>query len=144
MHLAQPLASNLVCCVILSGAYGAVERSRAGYRNAHLNLSVRAQKPPACSGREEDILWHSAACFLQKHWLKYAAVLYYIWLKPMQQGYDYISMFGVYTAPDGSQTILTYMNRCTNAIGRYAFNIYVPSDSESWYTRNMMLYITIV
>ena len=66
-----------------------------------------------------------------------------IWLEPMQQGYDYISMYGVYTAPDGSTTDIT-ANRVTNKIGRYAFNVYIGQDSESWYGRNMCLYITIV
>ena len=36
-----------------------------------------------------------------------------IWLEPLQQGYDYISMHGVYTAPDGSTTDIT-ANRVTN------------------------------
>lgn len=66
-----------------------------------------------------------------------------IWLEPLQQGYDYISMFGLYTAPDGSTTDIT-ANRVTNKIGRYAFNVYIGNDSESWYGRNMCLYITIV
>ena len=66
-----------------------------------------------------------------------------IWLEPMQQGYDYISMYGVYTASDGSTTDIT-ANRVTNKIGRYAFNVYIGQDSESWYGRNMCLYITIV
>lgn len=66
-----------------------------------------------------------------------------IWLEPLQQGYDYISMHGVYTAPDGSTTDIT-ANRVTNKIGRYAFNVYIGNDSESWYGRNMCLYITIV
>lgn len=66
-----------------------------------------------------------------------------IWLEPMQQGYDYISMFGLYTAPDGSTTDIT-ARRCTNAKGRYAFNVYIPDSSVSWYGRNMCLYITII
>ena len=68
-----------------------------------------------------------------------------IWLEPMQQGYDYISMHGVYEAPDGSTTDITAPAiRCTNAKGRYAFNVYIPDSSVSWYGRNMCLYITIV
>ena len=66
-----------------------------------------------------------------------------IWLEPMQQGYDYISMFGLYTAPDGSTTDIT-ARRCTNARGEYAFNVYIPDSSVSWYRRNICLYITIV
>ena len=68
-----------------------------------------------------------------------------IWLEPMQQGYDYISMYGLYTAADGSTTEITAPAiRCTNAKGRYAFNVYIPDSSVSWYGRNMCLYITIV
>ena len=52
-------------------------------------------------------------------------------------------MYGVYTAPDGSTTDIT-ANRVTNKIGRYAFNVYIGQDSESWYGRNILLYITIV
>lgn len=66
-----------------------------------------------------------------------------IWLEPMQQGYDYISMHGIYTAPDGSTTDIT-ARRCTNAKGRYGFNIYIADSSVSWYGRVMNLYITIV
>ena len=68
-----------------------------------------------------------------------------IWLEPMQQGYDFISMYGLYTAADGSTTEITAPAlRCTNAKGRYAFNVYIPDSSVSWYGRNMCLYITIV
>ena len=68
-----------------------------------------------------------------------------IWLEPMQQGYDYISMYGLYTAADGSTTDITAPAlRCTNAKGRYAFNVYISDSSVSWYGRNMCLYITIV
>ena len=66
-----------------------------------------------------------------------------IWLEPMQQGYDYISMFGLYTAPDGSTTDIT-ARRCTNSRGEYAFNVYIPDSSVSWHRRNLCLYITIV
>lgn len=68
-----------------------------------------------------------------------------IWLEPMQQGYDYISMHGVYEAPDGSTTDITAPTfRCTNARGEYGFNIYIADSSVSWYGRVMNLYITIV
>ena len=66
-----------------------------------------------------------------------------IWLEPMQQGYDYISMHGVYEAPDGSTTDIT-ARRCTNAKGEYGFNIYIADSSVSWHGRVMNLYITIV
>lgn len=65
-----------------------------------------------------------------------------VWLEPMQQGYDYILMYGVYTAPDGSTADITD-RRCTNEKGRYAFNVYIPNSSVSWYGRNVCLYITI-
>ena len=67
-----------------------------------------------------------------------------IWLEPMQQGYDYIYMFGLYTAPDGSTTSLTAENRCTKDRGEYVFNVYIPDSSVSWYRRNIYLYIIIV
>ena len=68
-----------------------------------------------------------------------------IWLEPMQQGYDYISMHGVYEAPDGSTVDITAPAlRCTNARGEYGFNIYIADSSASWYGRVMNLYITIV
>ena len=66
-----------------------------------------------------------------------------IWLEPMQEGYDYISMFGLYTAPDGSTTSLTVENRFTKERGEYTFNVYIPDSSVSWYGRNIYLYITI-
>lgn len=86
----------------------------------------------------EDV-WYYVDCYQMPEHPKYGD----IWLEPMQQGYDYISMYGVYTAPDGSTTDIT-ANRATNKIGRYAFNVYIGQDSESWYGRNMCLYITIV
>ena len=67
-----------------------------------------------------------------------------IWLEPMQQGYDYISMYGLYTASDGSTTSLTVENRFTKERGEYVFNVYIPDSSVSWYGRNIFLYITIV
>lgn len=68
-----------------------------------------------------------------------------IWLDPPQQGYDYISMHGVYEAPDGSTVDITAPAlRCTNARGEYGFNIYISDSSVSWYGRVMNLYITIV
>ena len=67
-----------------------------------------------------------------------------IWLEPMQQGYDYIYMFGLYTAPDGSTTSLTAENRCTKDRGEYVFNVYISDASVSWYRRNIYLYVTIV
>ena len=67
-----------------------------------------------------------------------------IWLEPMQQGYDYISMYGLYTASDGSTTSLTVENRFTKERGEYVFNVYIPDSSVSWYGRSMCLYITIV
>lgn len=67
-----------------------------------------------------------------------------IWLEPMQQGYDYISMYGLYTASDGSTTSLTVENRFTKERGEYVFNVYIPDSSVSWYRRNIFLYITIV
>ena len=67
-----------------------------------------------------------------------------IWLEPMQQGYDYISMYGLYTAADGSTTSLTVENRFTKERGEYVFNVYIPDSSVSWYRRNIFLYITIV
>ena len=68
-----------------------------------------------------------------------------IWLDPPQQGYDYISMHGVYEAPDGSTVDITAPAlRCTNARGEYGFNIYIADSSVSWYGRVMNLYITIV
>lgn len=68
-----------------------------------------------------------------------------IWLEHMQQGYDYISMHGVYEAPDGSTVDITAPAlRCTNARGEYGFNIYIADSSVSWYGRVMNLYITIV
>ena len=67
-----------------------------------------------------------------------------IWLEPMQQEYDYISMYGLYTASDGSTTSLTVENRFTKERGEYVFNVYIPDSSVSWYGRNIFLYITIV
>ena len=68
-----------------------------------------------------------------------------IWLDPPQQGYDYISMHGVYEAPDGSTVDITAPAlRCTNARGEYGFNIYIADSSVSWHGRVMNLYITIV
>ena len=66
-----------------------------------------------------------------------------VWLEPMQQGYDYISMYGLYTAPDGSTTDIT-ANRVTKDIGRYAFNVYISDRSVSWHGRNICLYVTIL
>ena len=67
-----------------------------------------------------------------------------IWLDPPQQGYDYISMYGLYTAPDGTQTTLTKEHRFTKERGEYVFNVYISNASVSWHGRNIYLRIEII